>query len=81
MRKQDDGTLRTEEVRTCFDEINLFTRRQSQASALSTTHSDIYKLERAAFERVVEQYPGLALMVADAAHATMKASTAALIAK
>lgn len=63
-----------------FDEAGLFTERQQSLYARSITHTDLFKLERHDFERVVRDFPASGWLVASAAHRHMTRSQAKQVA-
>lgn len=64
-----------------FDELGLFTERRADMSVRCVTHTDLYRLERADFERVVADYPRPALLLAENAARHLPPETAAIIAR
>jgi CRP-like cAMP-binding protein len=70
-----------EERRDYLDELGLFTDSRPALSARSLTHTDLYKLTRADFERAISEYPAPALEMADAVHSMLQPSVAKLVSK
>jgi CRP-like cAMP-binding protein len=67
IRRGAEGKMQIDEASSYFDEAGLFTERQHALYARSITHTDLYKLERAEFERVVKDFPASGWLIASAA--------------
>jgi CRP-like cAMP-binding protein len=70
-----------QECHDFFDVLSLFTDRQHTISVRSVTHTDLYKLEREAFEAVVRDYPGQGVSIAGSASDFLKPQHAAIAAQ
>ena len=55
-----------------FDALGLFSEQHHTISVRSLTHTDLYRLMRDDFERVVRDYPAQGVAVADAGHGHLK---------
>ena len=64
-----------------FDVMGLFTDRQHHVSVRSLTHTDLYKLPRDAFDRIVKDYPAQGIAVANNARSHLKPVHAEIAAK
>ena len=61
--------------------LGLFTERQHTISVRSITHTDLYKLPKDKFDRVVQDYPAQGIAIADAATVNLKPVHASLAAR
>ena len=78
-KKNEDFYM--QECHDFFDVLGLFTERQHTISVRSVTHTDLYKLLREDFERIVKDYPGQGMAIADAAHMFLRPMHAAVAAQ
>lgn len=70
-----------QEVSDYFDVMGLFTDRQQQVSVRSLTHTDLYRLQRDSFDRIVKDYPAQGIAVANSARACFKPVLAEIAAR
>ena len=61
--KADGQVIGTLQDGDFFGEIALFKRQPRNASVRATEYSDVYALDRGAFELLLEQYPDVAAQV------------------
>ena len=71
IRTGPDNRMQIDECATYFDEMGLFTEKQHSLYARSITHTDLYKLERSEFQRVLKDFPASGWLVASAATRSM----------
>jgi CRP-like cAMP-binding protein len=81
IRRGKNGQTLTDECVDYFDEMGLFTEKSHSLHARSITHTDLYKLERVYFERMVKDFPTAGWAVATAAKKNLSAPQALLIAQ
>lgn len=75
------NNMRVEETYDYFDESGLFTEQQHSISARSITHTDLYKLGREQFEKIIRDFPAAGWLVASSAHRHMPGPQARMISK
>ena len=61
--------------------LGLFTERQHTISVRSITHTDLYKLPKDKFDKIVQDYPAQGIAIADAATVNLKPVHASLAAR
>lgn len=73
------STMQVEEAKEYFDEAGLFSETHHATSARSITHTDLYKLERHDFDRVVMDFPTAGHFIISAARQYMSQENATAV--